>query len=351
MDLNFLNTILNTHSVSGFENEMREEFLNYTKEFVDSTYIDRMGNAYASIVSGNDSMKYMIEAHMDEIGFQVVYIDDNGYIYIRANGGVDAHCVPGSQVSVITSSGERVNGIIGKTPIHLLNSEERNKCAKISSLWIDTGLCKEQVVKKVSVGNPVAIMPNVLYLSENMISSKSLDNKIGVFIVSQVLKRLSGVSQKSFDVYGVATVQEEVGHRGAYVCECKVCPDLTISLDMDFATDVPNCLKSKYGEIALGRGVVIHRSIDNDIPMTYALEKLAKGLNIRHQISARNMPVGGTNAFILQQSQGGNKTISLGIPCRYMHTPVELCDLKDVNSAVDLLYNIITSPELIECNA
>lgn len=120
---------------------------------------------------------------------------------------------------------------------------------------------------------------------------------------------------------------------------------------MDFATDVPNCLKSKYGEIALGRGVVIHRSIDNDIPMTYALEKLAKGLNIRHQISARNMPVGGTNAFILQQSQGGNKTISLGIPCRYMHTPVELCDLKDVNSAVDLLYNIITSPELIECNA
>lgn len=117
---------------------------------------------------------------------------------------------------------------------------------------------------------------------------------------------------------------------------------------MDFATDVPNCPKSKYGEIALGRGVIIHRSIDNDIAMTYTLEKLAKKLKIKHQISARNMPVGGTNAFILQQSKGGNKTISLGIPCRYMHTPVELCNLDDVNAAVDLLYNIITSPELIE---
>lgn len=341
MDLNFLNTILNTHSVSGFENEMREEFLNYTKEFVDSTDVDKMGNAYASIARSTDSKIYLLEAHMDEIGFQVVYIDDNGYVYIRANGSVDAQCVPGSQVDIITSSGEYINGVIGKTPIHLLNSEERSKCQEISSLWIDTGLCKEQVVNKVSIGNPVTIRPNLLYLSENVISSKSLDNKIGVFIISQVLKRLSGVNEKSLDVHGVATVQEEVGHRGAYVCESKICPDLTISIDMDFATDVPNCQKTKYGDIALGRGVVIHRSIDNDIPLTYTLEKLAKELNIKHQVSARNMPVGGTNAFVLQQSQGGNKTISLGIPCRYMHTPVEMCDINDVKSAIDLIYKYI----------
>ncbi len=341
MDLNFLNTILNTHSVSGFENEAREEFLNYTKEFVDSTDVDKMGNAYASIARSTDSKIYLLEAHMDEIGFQVVYIDDNGYVYIRANGSVDAQCVPGSQVDIITSSGEYINGVIGKTPIHLLNSEEGGKCQEISSLWIDTGLCKEQVVNKVSIGNPVTIRPNLLYLSENVISSKSLDNKIGVFIISQVLKRLSGVNEKSLDVHGVATVQEEVGHRGAYVCESKICPDLTISIDMDFATDVPNCQKTKYGDIALGRGVVIHRSIDNDIPLTYTLEKLAKELNIKHQVSARNMPVGGTNAFVLQQSQGGNKTISLGIPCRYMHTPVEMCDINDVKSAIDLIYKYI----------
>lgn len=341
MDFNFLNTILNTHSVSGFENETREEFLNYTKEFVDSTDVDKMGNAYASIARSTDSKIYLLEAHMDEIGFQVVYIDDNGYVYIRANGSVDAQCVPGSQVDIITSSGEYINGVIGKTPIHLLNSEERGKCQEISSLWIDTGLCKDQVVNKVSIGNPVAIRPNLLYLSENVISSKSLDNKIGVFIISQVLKRLSGVNEKSFDVHGVATVQEEVGHRGAYVCESKICPDLTISIDMDFATDVPNCQKTKYGDISLGRGVVIHRSIDNDIPLTYTLEKLAKELNIKHQVSARSMPVGGTNAFVLQQSQGGNKTISLGIPCRYMHTPVEMCDINDVKSAIDLIYKYI----------
>ena len=106
---------------------------------------------------------------------------------------------------------------------------------------------------------------------------------------------------------------------------------------MDFATDVPNCPKSKYGDVALGRGVVIHRSIDNDIPLTYALETLAKELNIKYQVSARNMPVGGTNTFVIQQSQGGNKTISLGIPCRYMHTPVEMCDKNDIESAIDLI--------------
>ena len=337
MDFNFLNTILNTHSVSGFENEMREEFLKYTKEFVDSIDVDKMGNAYASIVRGTDSKIYLLEAHMDEIGFQVVYIDDNGYVYIRANGSVDAHCVPGSQVDIITSSGEYINGVIGKTPIHLLSSEERGKCQEISSLWIDTGLCRDMVVNMVSIGDPVAIRPNVLYLSENVITSKSLDNKIGVFIISQVLENLSRVTRKSLDVHGVVTVQEEVGHRGACVCGHKICPDLTISIDMDFATDVPNCPKSKYGDVALGRGVVIHRSIDNDIPLTYALETLAKELNIKYQVSARNMPVGGTNTFVIQQSQGGNKTISLGIPCRYMHTPVEMCDKNDIESAIDLI--------------
>ena len=337
MDFNFLNTILNTHSVSGFENEMREEFLNYTKEFVDSTDVDKMGNTYASIARGTDSKIYLLEAHMDEIGFQVVYIDDNGYVYIRANGSVDAQCVPGSQVDIITSSGEYINGVIGKTPIHLLNSEERGKCQEISSLWIDTGLCRDMVVNMVSIGDPVAIRPNVLYLSENVITSKSLDNKIGVFIISQVLENLSRVTRKSLDVHGVVTVQEEVGHRGACVCGHKICPDLTISIDMDFATDVPNCPKSKYGDVALGRGVVIHRSIDNDIPLTYALETLAKELNIKYQVSARNMPVGGTNTFVIQQSPGGNKTISLGIPCRYMHTPVEMCDKNDIESAIDLI--------------
>ena len=344
MDKTFLEKILNTYSVSGFEDQARKQFINYLTPFVDYIDTDYMGNCYTYIGSDcrNDkSASVLIEAHIDEIGFQVIYIDDNGYVYIRANGSVDAQCVPGSQVDIITSSGEYINGVIGKTPIHLLNSEERGKCQEISSLWIDTGLCKEQVVNKVSIGNPVTIRPNLLYLSENVISSKSLDNKIGVFIISQVLKRLSGVNEKSLDVHGVATVQEEVGHRGAYVCESKICPDLTISIDMDFATDVPNCQKTKYGDIALGRGVVIHRSIDNDIPLTYTLEKLAKELNIKHQVSARSMPVGGTNAFVLQQSQGGNKTISLGIPCRYMHTPVEMCDINDVKSAIDLIYKYI----------
>lgn len=118
-------------------------------------------------------------------------------------------------------------------------------------------------------------------------------------------------------------------------------PNIAISIDVDFATDVPNCLKSKFGDISLGKGVVIHKSIDNTILLTFLIEDIAKEENIKYQISARPISVGGTNAIVLQQTQSGIKTISLGIPCRYMHTPVELCDLDDINAAIDLIYHII----------
>ncbi len=142
-------------------------------------------------------------------------------------------------------------------------------------------------------------------------------------------------------VCGVASVQEEVGNRGAIVCEHKVNPDIAICIDVDFATDVPDCSKTKFGDIALGKGVVIHRSIDNTSSITFLAEKIAIENNIKYQISARPISVGGTNAMVLQQSKNGVKTISLDIPCRYMHTPVELCDLDDIKSAIELLYHFI----------
>lgn len=284
----------------------------------------------------------MLDAHIDEIGFQVIYIDDKGYIYMRKNGGIDVNCIPGSQVVIQTSSGEEVLGIIGKKPIHLTVPEERNKNIELHTLWIDTGLSPEEVKNKISIGDVVAWKSNILYLSDTKISSKGLDDKVGVYVVSQVLKRLYLSKVNGIQVCGVASVQEEVGNRGAIICGHKVNPDIAICIDVDFATDVPDCPKTKYGDIALGKGVVIHRSIDNTSSITSLVEKIAKENNIKHQISARTLAVGGTNAVILQQTKDGIMTISLGIPCRYMHTPVELCDLDDIGSAIELLYLIIT---------
>lgn len=339
-----LNKLLATSSVSGFENQAGKLFLDYLTPFVDSTDTDSMGNCYACM--GNNSTKdktvsLLIEAHIDEIGFQVIYIDDRGYIYMRKNGGIDVNCIPGSQVVIQTSSGEELLGIIGKKPIHLIGPDERSKNIELHALWVDTGLAPEEVKKKVSIGDVIAWKSNMIYLSDKRISSKGLDDKVGIYIISQVLKRLSSSKNDAIQVCGVASVQEEVGNRGAIVCGHKLNPDIAICIDVDFATDVPDCPKTKFGDIALGKGVVIHRSIDNTNSISLLAEKIAKENNIKYQLSARTLAVGGTNAVVIQQAKNGIKTISLGIPCRYMHTPVELCDLNDIQTAIDLLYNII----------
>ncbi len=344
MDKTFLEKLLNTYSVSGFEDQARKQFINYLTPFVDYIDTDYMGNCYTYIGSDckNDkSASVLIEAHIDEIGFQVIYIDDNGYIYMRKNGGIDVNCIPGSQVVIQTSSGEELLGVIGKKPIHLINPDERNKKVELHTLWVDTGLTPDEVKKKVSIGDVIAWKSNMVYLSDKRVSSKGLDDKIGVYILSQVLKKLSTSKNVAIQVCGVASVQEEVGNRGAIVCGYKLTPDIAICIDVDFATDVPDCPKTSFGDIALGKGVVIHRSIDNTNSISLLTEKIAKENNIKYQLSARSLAVGGTNAVVLQQAKGGIKTISLGIPCRYMHTPVELCDLDDVQAAINLLYHLI----------
>lgn len=344
MDLLFLNELLNTHSVSGFEREAGMLFANYLAPYADFIQTDVMGNTYASISNHNkdkNCLKYMIEAHIDEVGFQVIYIDDNGYIYVRRNGGIDEQCVPGSRVIIHTSTGEKIIGVVGKPIKHLTGLNEKD--LSLDSLWIDTGLSTKDIKEKVSIGDVVAWDSEVRYLANKRISSKGVDDKVGVFAISQVVKRLFSTRKTPFHVCVAASVQEEVGHRGAIACGYNIEPDIAISIDVDFATDTPNCPKSKFGDVSLGKGVVIHRSIDNTIPLTFEIENIAKAKKIKHQISARPFSVGGTNAIVLQQARGGIKTASLGIPCRYMHSPVELCDLEDIKATIDLTYSIITT--------
>jgi endoglucanase len=304
-----------------------------------------MGNSYTLIektqLPNASSARFMIEAHIDEIGFQVIYISDNGYLYIRRNGGIDVQCVPGSQVVVYTTSGEEILGIIGKKPIHLIDPDEKGKGIELENLWVDTGRDPDEVKEKIFVGDVVVPKSNRLCLTENRITSKGLDDKIGVFVVSQVMKRLSAMPDLSNTVYGVASVQEEVGCRGAVTCGYDINPDIAISIDVDFATDVPDCSKKKFGDISLGSGVIISRNPDNNNALTYYAENIAKENGISCQISARPHSSGGTNVTKIQLSRSGIKTLSIGIPCRYMHTPVELCDLRDVEAAIELICKII----------
>lgn len=337
----FFLSLLSSSTVSGFEENGCELFENYLKQYVDEHHRDIVGNSIVTLNNQENCDSILIEAHIDEIGFQVLYIGEDGGIFLRANGGVDMHCIPGSQVEIHGKEGT-VSGIIGKTPIHLLTNNERDKIIELSNLWVDTGLDVEDVKKKVRVGDVVSFKSNIEFLGEHRITSKALDDKVGVFIVAEVIRYLSNYREHlNCKVAGAATVQEETGCRGVQTSCFSIMPDIAISIDVDFATDVPGCPKNKYGDVSLGKGVVVSFCLDSDISMADEMISIAEEKGIPFQLSARPQATGGTNASRTRFMGSGIRTILLGIPCRYMHTPVEMCDLRDVEAAIRLIVEYI----------
>lgn len=336
-DIELLDSLSQSLGVSGFEKEVCAWYLKNITYSVDESFSDIMGNAYGVIPGSGKGKNIMIEAHADEIGFQILHIGENGYLYLRRNGGVDEQCIPGSQVVILTRNGERISGVIGKKPIHLMTTDDRKRTLELNQLWVDTGLDVNEVKERVSIGDIVAIKPNWQWLNENRISGKSLDNKLGVYALVKVMEALSKVKPLSNSVTSVATVQEEVGSRGVIIAGYNIKPDIAITIDLDFATDVPDCSSNKYGKIDLGSGVVIPLNVDCDIELSKQMENIAKEKGIIYQMSAKPHATGGTNTSRLQLVREGVRTISLGIPCRYMHTPVEMCDMRDVDAAIKLI--------------
>lgn len=337
IDKRLLDSLSRSLGVSGFEKEVCSWYLENVTDSVDKCFFDVMGNAYGIISGSGTGKNIMIEAHADEIGFQILHIGENGYLYLRRNGGIDEQCIPGSQVIILTRNGERISGVIGKRPIHLMTTDDRKRTLELNQLWVDTGLDVEEIKSRISVGDIVAIKPNWQWLGEYRISGKSLDNKLGVLALVKVMETLAKVTSIYNSVTGVTTVQEEVGSRGVIIAGYNIKPDIAITIDLDFATDVPDCSSNKYGKIDLGSGVVIPLNVDCDIELSKQMENIAKEKGIIYQMSAKPHATGGTNTSRLQLVREGVRTISLGIPCRYMHTPVEMCDMRDVDAAIKLI--------------
>jgi len=336
----FLHDLLCAPAVSGYEDAAAEVFEKYVKQYGAQTERDVLNNTYAFTGDMNASKTVMIEAHIDEIGFQVLYIDNNGLLFIRKNGGIDLACVPGSMVDVITNDGTVIPGVIGKKPIHLLSADDRKKVLDLDKLWVDTGLPATEVKKKIQVGDPVCVRPNIVPLGKHRLASKGLDDKIGVFVVAEAIRLLSQMPL-NVKVCGVASSQEEVGCRGAVVGGAHVNPDYSISLDVTFATDVPDCSPKKHGAVNLGDGVVITRHLDSNRKFSQMAIDIAKEKGILYQVSANNSATGGTNTAKIQLSNQGVSTLLLSIPNRYMHTPVEVCDIRDVDAAIKLIVEMV----------
>lgn len=341
LDFKFLNRLLETSSIPGFERAASSVFCDYLADSADCIDTDILGNVYVRNHKSNEKTDIMLEAHIDEIGLQVLYIDSQGYIYVRRDGGIDLHCLPGTQVTIQTRSGEFLSGVIGKKPVHLMEGEAKNRIIELDCLWIDTGLPVDMVRERVSIGDAVSFNPNMKMLSDSVITSKALDDKIGVFVIAEAFKRLNEQQLTHKRICAMASVQEEIGSRGAVSGAYSVFPDIAICVDVDFATDVPDCSPKKYGDVRLGKGVVIQITPDSNPELLSLAEQIAINNNIPHQLSARPNSTGGNDTSRVQLAKSGVKTLGLGIPCRYMHTPVETCSMEDVMSAICLITRII----------
>lgn len=342
MNRRSLTKILDTSSVSGYEDEAIDVFIATAKEYGADIHIDVLNNAIAQFGVKNAPVTVMIEAHIDEIGFQVCYIDNNGFIYVRKVGSVDDYCIPGSVVEIMTNEGNKIKGIIGKKPVHLSTSDEIKAFPNINNLWVDTGLEPEIVKQIISVGAPVCYSPNLSFLGNHRISSKGIDNKISLYILTEAIRRISG-KYETIRIIIVASAQEEVGLRGAQYCVNQLKPDYAISIDVDFATDVPDCPKTIYGDVNLSNGVIISKNLDSNRRFSKMAEDIAIKNKIPHQVSTHYLATGDTNASVIQLYSSNTKTLMLGIPCRYMHTPVGMVDIRDVESAIDLIEQILKS--------
>jgi endoglucanase len=336
--LEFLEQLLDAPSPSGYEQPAQRVFRDYVAPFCDELTTDVMGNVFARISGkGKNLPKVMIVAHTDEIGLQIKYIDDKGFLYFAAVGGVDAHLTPGKRVTIHTLKGA-LPGVIGKKPIHLMDNKDRETVVKLEAQYIDIGAAdKKEAQKLVRVGDAVTFESSFTRLHGDRVASRGFDDKAGCHVVAEVLRLVAASGKKlAVDLYGVSSVQEEIGMRGGTTSCYTVNPDVGICVEVDFATDQPDVEKKHNGEVALGKGPILARGANINphlfelLSATAEKEKIA----IQHTATPRGT---GTDANVMQISRGGVATALVKIPLRYMHTSVETVSLGDLEEAAKLI--------------
>lgn len=296
--------------------------------------VDNMGNLTA-YKPGKDKRGVMVAAHMDEIGFVVTHIDDKGFLKFHPLGGFDPKTLTAQRVIVHTSSGPLV-GVMGSKPIHVMTPEERTKGVKLTDFFIDLGLEAEEVKKKVEIGNPVSRERELIKMG-HCFNCKSLDNRVSVFILLETLKMLDKTEVPN-DIYGVFTVQEEVGLRGAHAATLRIKPTWGIGLDTTIAFDVPGAAAhEKITELGKGTAIkILDGSVISDVRMVQFLKRIADKEKITWQPEI--LTAGGTDTAALQKfTEGGSIAGAISIPTRHIHQVIEMVHEDDVKASIKLL--------------
>jgi endoglucanase len=337
LDTQFLKNLLDTPAPSGFEAAAAKLWRDEAETFADTVGGDVSGNSVA-ILNTEGSPRVMLAGHIDEIGVMITHVDDDGFLYFEAIGGWDPQVLVGQRIRLLTNQGHVV-GVVGKKPIHLMKGDEKDKVSKIEDLWIDVGAKDRSAATKrgVRVGDPGVIDAKLIELGDDLITSRSIDNRIGAFIVLEALRLLSKKKSNAM-VAAVATTQEEIGYAGggARTSAYTVQPDIAIVVDVTFASDAPCIEKKVVGEHKLGSGPVITRGSATNPRLAERLADVAKKQKIPFTLIAAPRFTA-TDADAIYLSRHGVATAVLSVPNRYMHSPNEIVSLKDLESTARLI--------------
>ncbi len=335
-DFQFFKELVEAPSPSGFEQPAQRVVRRALEGVADELRTDVLGNVIATVNGPEGAPRLMLAGHCDEIGFMIKYIDERGFLFFAPIGGIDAHLVPGQRVTVHTAAGP-LPGVVGRRPIHQLENADRDKVMPFKSQFIDIG-CPDKAVAQelVAIGDPVTFAVGVERLQGSRVTSRAFDDKIGAFVVAQVLREVRRRGDQQVTVVGVSTVQEEVGLRGGTASAYGVDPDLGIAVEVGFASDYPDADHKHSGEIKLGQGPVLARGPNINPALFELLTATARVEEIPFQVMG--IPrASGTDANVMQLNRGGVATALISVPLRYMHSPVEVLDLDDLQRTVQLL--------------
>ncbi len=330
----FLKRLIETPSPSGYERPIQNVVREWAQLLADEVRTDSHGNVVACR-NPQGRPRIMLAGHCDQIALMVQHIDDNGYLYVQPIGGWDMQLLLGQCLTVWTRSGPHA-GVVSRRATHLLTNEERNKVPQFTDVWVDIGAKdRKEAEEVVMAGDVVTFHLTYRTLRNDLAFGPGMDDKVGLWTVMETLRLLQGKSLQA-GVYSVSTVQEEIGLRGATTSTHAIDPQVGIAVDVCHATDTPGNDKKLLGDTRLGSGPVLFRGANINPRVFERLHELAKTNGIPVQV--RGAPrATGTDANAIQLSRAGVATAVVGIPNRYMHSPVEVVSLEDLNNAARLL--------------
>ena len=343
-DFAFLTRLLDSPGPSGFEERPSRVWREEAQSFADEVTHDVRGNSYARLRpagGGENAPRVLLVGHIDEIGFQIIGIDKDGFLWFDPIGGWDHEVIVGQRVRIRGRNGD-VLGVIGKKAAHLLTPEDREKPTKLKDMWIDIGAAgREAAELRVEVGDPVVIDANLVQLTDDLLASRSMDNRIGAFVALEALRKIAE-KRPAVDVYAVASATEETDFGGASVAAHRLPALVAIAIDLTHATDHPEGDKKREVEVRLGGGAVLARGTTLNEKVVRGLKEAAHRLGIDPPVQATAAATW-TDADPIVRTANGAATGLVSVPARYMHSPNEVVSLADVEQAVAIIAEFVSN--------